>query len=103
VVALDGGRGPLERHALDHVRVQRPLGQILRLPQGLGLPLEEVDELVPDDLALLLRLGHPPELLEEEVAGLHVAQVQVEVVAEGAHHLLRLAFPQDPVVHEDAR
>src|SRR4030042_260988 len=58
VVALDGGGRALERHRLDHVRVERALDQELGpLPfprQALHLLLEHGDELAADDLALLL-------------------------------------------------
>src|SRR6185295_14806911 len=52
------GRLRLRGRALDHVRVQRALGQEVDLAHLLRLLLEDPDELVADDPALLLRVDH---------------------------------------------
>ena len=67
------------------------------------LLLEDADELAADDLALLLRLLDPIEQVEEALLRLHVDERDVEVLAEGLHHLLGLVLPQQAVVDEDAR
>ena len=92
VVALDGRRRPLERDALDHVRVQRALREELaRSSICLGLFLEDLDELAADDLALLLGVGDARERVEEPLAGVDDAQVGLEGVAEQ-----RLDLPASP-------
>ena len=108
VVRLDRRRGPAERDRLDHVRVERPLGEKARLaPQALrhgdGLLLEHLDERPPDDRALLLGVGHAGEALEEERPGVDCHEVDLESVAERPLDLLELARPQQSVVDEDAR
>ena len=107
VVGLDLRRRPgLGGGALDHVRVQRPLGQEGERPllrrQGPRLALEDADEALPHHHPLLLRLDHPAEVLQELVAGVHVAQAEPQVLPEGAHHGWPLVLAQQPVVHEDA-
>src|SRR3546814_10048230 len=68
VVALDRDAGAAgEGDALDHVRVERALGQELGAADPGGLGVEDVDEQAADDLALLLRIGHPGKPAEEEV------------------------------------
>src|SRR6185295_18897880 len=66
VVGLDllGGLG-LGRGALDHVRVERSLGQEVDLAQLLRLLLEDPDELVADDPPLLLGVDHAGEAGQE--------------------------------------
>ena len=49
---------PLRRAGFDHVRVDRPLHQEVRLAQHLRLLLENADEFLADDLALLLWIGN---------------------------------------------
>src|SRR5699024_6157579 len=67
VVALDvGGAGTAS--GLDDVRVEGALDEEVDapLPRQLGSGgLERADELAADDLALLLRVGHPGEGPEE--------------------------------------
>ena len=69
VVRLDGHRRPAgERHALDHVGVERALGQELGAAELLGLLLEHVDEQRADGLALGLRVGLAGQRREEALA-----------------------------------
>ena len=58
VVALDRDRGAAgERHALDHVGIERALGQEVGAADLLRLRLEHVDEQPADGLALGLRVA----------------------------------------------
>lgn len=102
MVALDGDGGALVRHGLDDVRVQRALGQELRVLHVARGLLEHGDELAADDLPLLLRVRHPGQLVQEALAGIHRLQRDVEAVHEERLHLGALVLPQHPVVHEDA-
>ena len=66
VVRLDRHRRPAgERHALDHVGVERALRQELGAAQLLGLRVEHVDEQRADGLALGLGVGHAGQRREE--------------------------------------
>jgi hypothetical protein len=57
VVALDRRRGAAAgRDALDHVGIERALGQEVGAVDLLGFAVEHVDELAADDLALGLRI-----------------------------------------------
>ncbi len=64
MVRLDLGGGlRVPRRTLDHVRVERPLGQELERSalgsEPFGLGLECPDEDPPDDLPLGLGIGNP--------------------------------------------
>ena len=103
VVRLDGdARAAGDGHALDHVRVERALRQEVGAAELRLLLLEHLDEEAADGLALPLRVGDAGERAEEQVARVAVDQADVEAVAEGAVHLLRLAGAQQAVVDEDA-
>ena len=66
VVQLDvGGLAGRPVAGLDHVRVERALGEEPGVRDLAGLGLEHLDELVADDLALLLRVGHAGQGREE--------------------------------------
>ena len=67
------------------------------------LLLEDADELLADDRALLLGLRHAGEAGEEPLAGVDVDERDVEVVAEGLDDLLCLVLAQEAVVDEHAR
>ena len=69
VVGLDllGGLG-LRGGRLDDVRVERALGQEVDPPELGGLLLEDPDELVADDLALLLRVLDAGQAGQEALA-----------------------------------
>ena len=76
-------------------------GQEADTVQLAGLFLEHADEFRADDLALLLGIGHAGELVQKAVHGIDIHEVGVELIAEDAHHLLRLAFAEESVVHMD--
>ncbi len=96
---------------LDHVRVQRSLHEEADVAakvsscarQSLRLVLEDANELLADDLALLLGIGDTREPREEALLRLHVDERHLEVPAERLHDLLGLVLAQEPVVDEDAR
>ena len=103
VVRLDRHRRPAgERHALDHVGIERALRQELGAADLLRLRLEHVDEQLADGLALVLGIGDAGERVEEQLLGLDVDERDVVAVAEQRHDLLGLAEPQQAVVDEHA-
>ncbi len=94
-------RVPVPR--LDHVRVQRPLRQEVRVREvGAGV-LEHIDKALPDALALLLGVIDPRQLAQEQLRRVRDPQVDLEMVAEGRLDQPPLALAQQPVVHEHAR
>ena len=82
VVALDRRRRPDHRHALDHVGIERALGEEVELADVLGRVLEDVDELGADDLALLLGIGDAGEPRQEARRRVDDDQRQLHPVAE---------------------
>ena len=102
VVALDDGR--LAEAALDDVWVDRALDEVVDGTDLLGLFLEDADEFLADDLALLLRLRHALELLVEAVLGVDADEVEVvrSFRSEDGLNLVALVLAQQAVVDEDA-
>ena len=103
VVGLDRGRRTLERHRLDDVRVERPLGQPRDVTELAGFVLEHRDELGPDRLPLDLGIRDTFQLIDESLTCIDMDQVHLEGVAEGPDDPVDLALPQEAVVHEEAR
>ena len=104
MVRLDQrGDAVLAAARLDDVRVERPLDEEAHVAELSRLLLEDADELLADDLALLLRVGHAGEPAEEALLRLHVDERHVEVAAERLDDLLGLVLAQQAVVDEDAR
>ena len=85
VVGLDllGGLR-LRRRRLDDVGVERALGQEVDPAELRRLLLEDPDELVADDLALLLGVLDTGQPGEEPVARVDHDEVHAEVALEGA-------------------
>src|SRR5664280_276889 len=106
VMALDGLRRPAHRARLDHVGIQRALHQpidfAVQLLDAVRLFLEDRDELVADDLALLLRLADAGQLAEEAFAGVHRVNIEAEFLAQVLLHGDELVLPQHTIVDEDA-
>ena len=92
----------LGRRRLDDVRVERALGQEVDPAELGGLLLEDPDELVADDLALLLRVLDAGQAGEEALARIDHDQVHPEVALEGDPEELRFLLAHQAVVHVDA-
>ena len=67
-----------------------------------GHLFEHSDERLTDDLALLLRVGHAGEQLEEAIAFLHVHEVDLELAPERLLDLLGFPEAKEPGVDEHA-
>ena len=77
VVALDDAvRIAVERNALENIRVDRPLPEERSVDPGRRLG-EDLDELLADDLALLLRIGDALELVEKTVRRIDITEVHI--------------------------
>src|SRR5829696_2171130 len=97
VVALDGRRaGPAAR--LDHVGIKRALNQVACVLETAGGLLEDADEQLADDLALVLGVADPGQAFEVAVGCPHVDQLDVLVALERLDDLLGLAPAQQPGV-----
>ena len=67
-----------------------------------GLRLERLDKQFSDRLALRLRIVEPLERADELLRGVDMDERDVEMAAEEADHLLRLALAHEAVIDEDA-
>ncbi len=109
VVGLDIGRS-VSTARLDHVRVERALHQELDFLAGLAgllnhLPLglfKGADELLPNDLALTLRLGNALEGGQEVLRGIHGDQLDARSGHKIMLDLFGLPLTQQAMIHEDA-
>ena len=102
VMALDRADGPDDRHAFDHVRVERALPEEVEVAELLRFGLEHVDERRADGLALRLRVGHARQPVEEQLHGIGEDERQLHAF-EATLDLLRFVLPHHAVVDEDAR
>ena len=104
---------PIDRHALDHVRIKRALGEkfvtavftrafpAIFLEQFLGRLLKYPNEFVADDFSFGFWIGHAFEQREETLTRIHVFQTHMEIFAENALHDFFLARAQQTIVHKD--
>ena len=88
--------------ALQNVGINGALGKKFNALQLSCLLLEHADELGADDLALLLRLSHVLQLIQEAVNRIYIDQVGIHLIAEYLYHLLRLALAQKTVIYVNA-
>src|SRR5258706_6326931 len=103
VMALDHRRGAPHRGGLDHVGIERPLGQEVRLPHLIHGRLEDLDELPADDLALALRVGDALEPGQEALPRVDEQHLEAHPLGEALAYLGRLVLAQQAVVDEDTR
>jgi hypothetical protein len=103
VVALDRHRGAAgERHAFDHVGIERALRQKIRAADLFRLFVEHLDEQAPDGLALHFGVGDAFEFAQKLLRGINVNQGYVVVMPEQVDHRLGLVEPQQAVIDEHA-
>src|SRR6185503_3335978 len=89
------------RRRFDHVRIKCPLHQEFGARIGVASRvLEDVDERVADDAALLLGILHSFERVEEARRCVHRDQVDAEMRTKGALDLLALVKSEKPGVDE---
>src|SRR5262245_9945287 len=107
-------RVPLDRYALDHIRVQRALRQkaervivnrrsIISFCKIDDCIFEDADELVADDFAFLLRISDAAQFRQKSLRRVDILELDVKIFAENALHDFLLARTQQTVVHENAR
>ena len=99
VVALDD-RGAAEA-GFDHVGVDRALRKEVDRADFLRLFLEHADELLADDLALALGIGHAGELFKEAVLGVHTDKVDIPLIKCGLD-LVALVEAHEAVIDKNA-
>ena len=109
VVALDLHRNPLtgfgidaRAGTLDHIGIQGALGQVIEGPKPLALLLKHPDEFSANQLALLLWISHPIELVDETLPGIDVFDIDVKTLVEKLHQKLGLPLTHETLVNEHA-
>ena len=92
----------LHRAGFQDIGINGALGQetdAVQLPGFLG---EYVDELLADDLPLLLGIRDAGQLIQEAIHRVHIDEVRAQLLPEDLDDLLRLALPQEAMVHMHA-
>ena len=103
VVRFDGDRRTArEGNGFDYIRVERALGKELGPVDGIGMFLEHINEQLADDLAFGLGVGLAFEFTQKQFTFIGMDQLNIIIVAEHAHDLLRLVLTQQPVIDKDA-
>ncbi len=103
VVELDvGAVAAVPVPGFDDIRVERALGEEVRPVDVRRGFFENLDEPVPDALAFDLRVVDAREVVEEGVACVGDAEVDLEVILEGVLDEVAFFVAQEPVVNEDA-
>ena len=87
---------------LDHIWIQRSLGQVIKRTQSLALLLEDTDEFGADDLSLLLRIGDVLQLADETLPGIDVFHMDIEFPIKEIHQKFGLPFAHEALVDEHA-
>ena len=108
VMAFDVGR-PCAAARLDHIWIERALHEEVHRPPRLprlshdvtSRILKDADELSSDDFALLLRVAHPGERIQEALLCINDDQSDTGRSDEVALDLLGLACAQQAMVDED--
>ena len=95
--------GPREGDALDHVGIERALGEEADVGELASASASKTSmKVAPMVLRLSSGSADAGELAEEQRAGVDVDQRDVEVAAEQVDHLLGLAEAEQAGVDEDA-
>src|SRR3989304_502853 len=87
--------------ALDHIRIEGSLREKREAAQPARLLLKDLDELGPDDLALLLRIRHPLERAEKAIRGVDGAALEFQMSPKRPQHRLRLPLAEEAVIDKD--
>ncbi len=93
---------PIALVELDHIGIERPLGEKLDITQFLRLLVEHVDKDGADPLALFFGIGDAGELGQKQIAGIAMNERDVVVTAEQVDDLFGLAGAQQAGIDKDA-
>ena len=102
VVGLYCDRRTLHRHALDDVRVQGALYEVIAFTELLRFFFEHVDEQAANNAALLLRFAHPFEGRKESVRSINAHQLDTERSCKKFFDFFALIQSHHAVINEDA-
>src|SRR5436190_19036506 len=115
MMTFDHLRGiALDRYALDYIRIKSSLRQefvatvfafaisLIFLQQFLGGVLKYFNEFIADQLALRFGIGHSFEQREKTIAGVHILQTHVKILAENSLHDFFFSRAEQTVVYKNA-
>ena len=103
VMRFDRDRGAADgARRLDHIGIERSLGEKLDIAQFLRLLVEHVDKDGADPLALFFGIGDAGELGQKQIAGIAMNERDVVVTAEQVDDLFGLAGAQQAGIDKDA-
>jgi hypothetical protein len=93
---------PCERHAFDHVGIERALREKFRTPDFRASCSKTSMKSLPMVLRFCSGSSDSSERLEEGFGSIHVHKRNVVAVAKERHHFLRFREPHQAMVHEHA-
>ncbi len=94
VMAFDYCRRPLERDALDYIRIECPLSQKFGIGILFCFFFKNGNKLVPDNLAFAFGIGNALQPVEKPLARIHKIEVHMEMITERLLYLLGLTLAQ---------
>ena len=103
VMRFDRDRGTArERHAFDHVWIERALRKKIRAANFLRFLIEHIDKEFSNRLALHFWIADAFKRIEEQLLGVHMDERNVVMILEKRDDFLRFAQSQQPMIDEDA-
>src|SRR3954468_11600159 len=103
MVSLNHGCGiASDGYRLDHVGIQRALGQELGLADATCRRFENIDKRFADDFSLTFRVGHSLEFANKKLCGIFVVELNLEMLPKHVPHHLSFASAKDAIVDENA-
>src|SRR4030095_1805355 len=129
MMTFDHLRGiALDRHALNHIRIKSALREkfvaavpalcpaerslrgefalamsLVFLEQFFGGVLKYFNEFIADQLSLRFRIGHSLEQPEKTIAGVHILQPHVKILAENPLYHFFFSRAEQTVIDKNAR
>src|SRR5262245_19141159 len=93
-----GARGGMT--GLDDVRIERALGEVVRVWNSPRFLFEHSDEFMTDAHALFLRIGDAIQSAEKSIGSIDDVQVHLEMAFKDRPYALVLIRAQQPIVNE---
>ena len=87
---------------LNHIRIQRALGEVIEGAKALALLFKHTDEFRANDFALLLWVCDAIKLLDKPIASIDVLHMNIEFAIKELHQEFRLAFAHKALIDKHA-
>ena len=99
---LSGLRINIGASALNNIRIQGTLGQIIKGAKALTFLFEHTNKFVTNQLALLLWICHPGQFTDKAFARFDVFHSDMEFTVKEIHEKLRLSLSHKALINKHA-